>query len=102
MLPAAWCAGKVDKIALPPSAAGRSEASAKAALQLAVGSTPFLVMASAHFACGLQLLFITAHLPSYLAICGMDPMLSAEALGVIRCFHVFGRLFFGSAGEPLA
>jgi predicted MFS family arabinose efflux permease len=46
----------------------------------------------------MQLLFITTHLPSYLAICGMDPMLSAEALGVIGVFNVAGSLFFGWAG----
>jgi predicted MFS family arabinose efflux permease len=46
----------------------------------------------------MQLLFITVHLPSYLAICGMDPMLSAEALGVIGIFNVFGSVFFGWAG----
>jgi predicted MFS family arabinose efflux permease len=98
MLPAAWFAGHVDKIALPTSAANRAEASAKAALQTAMTSVPFLVMASAYFVCGLQLLFITTHLPAYLAICGMDPMLSAEALGVIGCFNVLGSIFFGWAG----
>ena len=98
MLPAAWFAGNVDKVALPPSAAHRAEASAKAALQTAMRSVPFLVMASAYFVCGLQLLFITTHLPAYLAICGMDPMLSAEALGVIGCFNVLGSIFFGWAG----
>ena len=98
MLPAAWFAGNVDKVALPPSAAHRAETSAKAALQTAMRSVPFLVMASAYFVCGLQLLFITTHLPAYLAICGMDPMLSAEALGVIGCFNVLGSIFFGWAG----
>jgi MFS family permease len=98
MLPAAWFAGNVDKIALLPSAAGRTEASARAALQTAIVSVPFLVMAGAYFVCGLQLLFITTHLPSYLAICGMDPMLSAEALGVIGCFNLLGSVFFGWAG----
>jgi predicted MFS family arabinose efflux permease len=54
-------------------------------------------MTGAYFVCGLQLLFITTHLPSYLAICGMDPMLSAEALGLIG-FNVLGSVFFGWAG----
>jgi predicted MFS family arabinose efflux permease len=98
MLPAAWLAGNVDKIALPAAGTERSEASAGAALQLALRSAPFLVMAGAYFVCGLQLLFITTHLPSYLAICGMDPMLGAEALGVIGCFNVLGSVFFGWAG----
>jgi MFS family permease len=96
MLPAAWLAGRVDKLAAPVSEAG--EASVKAALSAAFGSRPFLVMASAYFVCGMQLLFIATHLPSYLAICGMDPMLSAEALGVIGVFNVAGSLFFGWAG----
>jgi predicted MFS family arabinose efflux permease len=98
MLPAAWVSGRVDKIAEPPSTEERTEASARAALQIAMASAPFLVMASAYFVCGLQLLFITTHLPSYLEICGMDPMLGAEALGVIGCFNVLGSVFFGWAG----
>jgi MFS family permease len=98
MLPAAWFGGRVDGLALPPSGADRSEASAMGAFRTAMGSSPFVVMAGAYFVCGLQLLFITTHLPSYLAICGMDPMLSGEALGVIACFNVLGSLFFGWAG----
>ena len=43
-------------------------------------------MAGSYFVCGMQLLLITTHLPSYLQICGMDPMLSAEALGLIGIF----------------
>jgi predicted MFS family arabinose efflux permease len=46
----------------------------------------------------MQLVFLTTHLPSYLSICGMDPMLSAQALGVIGGFNVLGSLFFGWAG----
>jgi predicted MFS family arabinose efflux permease len=98
MLPAAWISGRVDKVAEPASTEERTEASARAALQVAMASAPFLVMASAYFVCGLQLLFITTHLPSYLEICGMDPMLGAEVLGVIGCFNVLGSVFFGWAG----
>ena len=42
MLPAAWFAGKVDKIALPASGTERTQASAKVALRTAMGSAPFL------------------------------------------------------------
>jgi predicted MFS family arabinose efflux permease len=97
MLPAAWLAGGVDRIALP-AAGGIESASAGDALRAAMSKPPFLVMAGAYFVCGLQLVFITTHLPSYLAICGMDPMLSAEALGVIGAFNVVGSVFFGWAG----
>ena len=99
MLPAAWIAGRVDKLSLPPTTATQiGNVSAGTALASASRSLPFLVMTMAYFVCGMQLLFITTHLPSYLAICGMDPSLGAEALGAIALFNVFGSLFFGWAG----
>jgi predicted MFS family arabinose efflux permease len=57
-----------------------------------------MVISVAYFVCGLQLVFLTTHLPSYLALCGMDPMLSAKALATIGGFNVLGSLFFGWAG----
>ena len=99
MLPAAWIAGRVDRLAPPTPAAGDiSAASPRIALRAALRHPSFLVMTAAYFVCGMQLLFITTHLPSYLAICGMDPSLSAGALGAIALFNVFGSLFFGWAG----
>jgi predicted MFS family arabinose efflux permease len=99
MLPAAWFAGRVDRVPLPrPSSDQIGNASAGAALTTAFGNASFVVMTCAYFVCGMQLVFITTHLPSYLAICGMDPMLSAQTLGVIGGFNVLGSLFFGWAG----
>jgi predicted MFS family arabinose efflux permease len=100
LLPAAWFAGKVDQIPLPPRAPDQiADTSAGAAARIAFGNASFVVMTCAYFVCGMQLVFITTHLPSYLAICGMDPMLSAQTLGVIGGFNVLGSLFFGWAGE---
>ena len=100
MVPAAWIAGRADAIPLPPAAnaGGTDDMSARDALGVALHNGKFLVMTAAFFVCGMQLLFLTTHLPTYLAICGMDPMLSAEALGVIGGFNVLGSLFFGWAG----
>lgn len=99
MLPAAWVAGRVDRLSPPVPATGDiSAASPRVALAAALRNPSFLVMTAAYFVCGMQLLFITTHLPSYLAICGMDPSLSAGALGAIALFNVFGSLFFGWAG----
>jgi predicted MFS family arabinose efflux permease len=99
LLPAAWFAGKVDKIPLPKPAADEiGNTSAGVAVKVAFGNASFVVMTLAYFVCGMQLVFITTHLPSYLAICGMDPMLSAQTLGVIGGFNVLGSLFFGWAG----
>ena len=100
MVPAAWFAGRVDKIPLPkPSSDQIGNVSAGSAITTAFGNASFVVMTCAYFVCGMQLVFITTHLPSYLAICGMDPMLSAQMLGMIGGFNVLGSLFFGWAGS---
>jgi predicted MFS family arabinose efflux permease len=99
LLPAAWFAGRVDEIELPkPSSDQIGNISAGDAVSKAFANASFVVMTSAYFVCGMQLVFITTHLPSYLLICGMDPMLSAQTLGVIGGFNVLGSLFFGWAG----
>lgn len=97
LLPAAWFASGVDKVARPAGPV-KEAASARDALALAFRNPGFIVMACAYFVCGMQLVFLTTHLPTYLAICGMDPMLSAQALGVIGGFNILGSLFFGWAG----
>jgi predicted MFS family arabinose efflux permease len=98
MLPMAWIAGKTDKEPTPATANELDDTSAKAAAITAFSNVSFVVMTCAYFVCGMQLIFITTHLPSYLEICGMDPMLSAQTLGVIGGFNILGSLFFGWAG----
>lgn len=99
MIPAAWIGGRVDRVPLPPSTGSDiGQASMKSVVFTAFGRLPFVVMATAYFVCGMQLIFLTTHLPSYLSLCGMDPMLNAQALGVIGGFNVVGCLFFGWAG----
>jgi predicted MFS family arabinose efflux permease len=100
MIPAAWYAGRVDKIPLPKPADDEIDnSSASVATRIAFSNASFVVMTGAYFVCGMQLVFLTTHLPSYLAICGMDPMLSAQTLGMIGGFNVLGSIFFGWAGE---
>ena len=99
MVPAGWIAGRVDRVKLPPPEPGQhEEANARAMTRTALRHVPFLVLTGAFFVCGMQLVFLTTHLPSYLDLCGMDPMLSAQALGMIGGFNVLGSLFFGWAG----
>ena len=99
MLPFAWMAGRVDRVVLAPRpVTGKGAESASAVFGLALRHRPFVIMACAYFVCGLQLTFLTTHLPSYLALCGQEPMLAAKALGTIGGFNVLGSLFFGWAG----
>ena len=102
LLPATWFAGRVDRIPLPPPVGGQiADATVAAVVRSAFAQAPFVVMTAAYFVCGMQLLFIATHLPSYLAICGMDPMLSAQALGVIALFNVAGKLPVLRPGQRL-
>ncbi|MHC2334115.1 MFS transporter [Bradyrhizobium sp. USDA 4454] len=100
MIPAALYAGRVDKIPLPkPAGDDIGNATAVTAAKTAFSNASFVVMTCAYLVCGMQLVFLTTHLPSYLAICGLDPMLSAQTLGMIGGFNVLGSLFFGWAGQ---
>jgi predicted MFS family arabinose efflux permease len=94
MLPAAFWAGGADKLPAQTSTA----TSMREVLGQAMRSRPFLVMSGAYFVCGLNLIFLTTHLPAYLALCGQDPMLSAEALAMIGGMSAVGSLVTGWLG----
>ncbi len=96
MLPAAFFAGGADKIELE-SAPGRAQ-SISEAVREAADHSGYIVMATAFFVCGLQLVFLTTHLPTYLAICGMDPTVGSTALALIGLFNVGGSYLFGWLG----
>jgi MFS family permease len=95
MLPAAFLAGGADRI---PGHSTAAAASMREVLGQAMRNRPFLVMSGAYFVCGLNLVFLTTHLPAYLALCGQDPMLSAEALAVIGGVSALGSLLTGWLG----
>jgi MFS family permease len=94
MLPAGFWAGGADH--LPGRGAGRT--TMREVVGQAMRHRPFLVMSGAYFVCGLNLVFLATHLPTYLAICGQDPMLSAEALAVIGGMNCVGSLAAGWLG----
>ena len=96
MLPCAIFAGRSDAIEIAKS--DDIQQSAGAVIQSALGHSGYVVMSIAFFVCGLQLVFITTHLPNYLAICGLDPSLGASALAMIGLFNVFGSYLFGWLG----
>jgi predicted MFS family arabinose efflux permease len=94
MLPAAFLAGGADRFP------GHSTATTSMGevLGQALRNRQFLVMSGAYFVCGLNLVFLSTHLPAYLALCGQDPMLGAEALAVIGGASAFGSLLTGWLG----
>jgi MFS family permease len=94
MLPAGFLAGGADR--MPGGATTRT--TMRAVLGQAARNRPFLVMSGAYFVCGLNLVFLTTHLPTYLAICGQDPLLSAEAIAVIGGMNSIGSITAGWLG----
>ncbi len=102
MLPGAYYAGAGDKKSPRPGAMDRDAGlSLKAALHEAAHHKGFVTMSVAFFVCGLQLVFITTHLPAYLALCGQSPGLSATALAVIGGFNAIGCYVLGWMGGKL-
>jgi MFS family permease len=94
MLPAAYLAGGADRF--PGHSAATT--SMREVIGQAMRNRPFLVMSGAYFVCGLNLVFLSTHLPAYLAFCGQDPMLGAASLAVIGGVSAIGSLLTGWLG----
>lgn len=94
MLPAGFWAGGVDRL----SPRGDSKISMREMVGQAMRHRQFLVMSGAYFVCGLNLIFLATHLPAYLALCGQDPMLGAQAIAVIGGMNAVGSLAAGWLG----
>ena len=100
MLPAAFVTGRVDRVSYSkrsPALSGSPE-TFSSVLRAAARHRGYVTMATAIFVCGLQLIFLTTHLPTYLALCGADPMLAAKALATIAIFNVVGCYVLGWLG----
>jgi len=101
MLPAAFFAGAGGKSPVRADSMMHSteeSLSLKGVLREAGSHGGYITMSIAFFVCGLQLVFLTTHLPAYLAICGQSPELSAQALAVIGGFNAAGCYFLGWLG----
>jgi predicted MFS family arabinose efflux permease len=97
MLPAAWIASRADQ--LPNGVPADRDLTLRAALVEARRHPGYVVMAIAFFVCGLQLVFLTTHLPTYLAQCGMDASYSALALMLVGGFNILSSWLFGWLGD---
>ncbi|MBI2736181.1 MAG: MFS transporter [Rhodospirillales bacterium] len=97
MLPAAWIGSRADK--LPNSVATDRNLSLMGALHEARRHPGYVVMSIAFFVCGLQLVFLTTHLPTYLAQCGMDASYSALLLMLVGGFNILSSWLFGWLGD---
>jgi predicted MFS family arabinose efflux permease len=97
MLPAAFVGSAADR--LPNGRTTDRNLTLGNALGEAGRHSGYVVMSIAFFVCGLQLVFLTTHLPTYLVQCGMDPSYSAIALMLIGGFNIMSSWVFGWLGD---
>jgi predicted MFS family arabinose efflux permease len=81
-----------------PSTVPADEQSLGEVLHEAMRHPGYLAMTAAFFACGFQLVFITTHLPSYLAFCGLPASVGASALALIGLCNTIGTYAVGLLG----
>ena len=72
--------------------------SAGEALREAFGERAFWLLTLGYFVCGFQVVFIGAHLPSYVIDKGLTANTGMLALALIGLFNIFGTYGFGLAG----
>ena len=72
------------------------------ALHMAVRSRDFLMLTAGFFVCGLQLVFITTHLPVYLNDGGIDAQIASWALALIGLFNIVGAFVCGWLGGRIS
>lgn len=70
-----------------------------AAVKEALHHPGYIAMTIAFFACGFQLIFVATHLPNFIAICGLPPAISAQAIALIGICNAIGTILAGYLGE---
>ncbi len=70
-----------------------------AAIREALRHPGYIAMTIAFFACGFQLIFVATHLPNFIAICGLPPAVSGQAIALIGICNAVGTILAGYLGE---
>jgi predicted MFS family arabinose efflux permease len=84
-----------------PSAPRRAVSELPSLARNALRERDFALLALGFFACGFQLAFLTTHLPSHLALCGMPPWLGATSLMLVGLFNIPGSWLCGKLGNVI-
>ena len=71
---------------------------AGSALRQATGSRDYILLTIGFFVCGLQLVFITTHLPTYLQDAGLSAEIASWSLALIGLFNIIGAFMCGWLG----
>ncbi len=86
----------------PTSNRDVTEVTTSAALKTAVCSRDYLLLTSGFFVCGLQLVFITTHLPVYLKDHAISGNIASWSLALVGLFNILGAFVCGWLGGKLS
>ena len=87
--------------ALPAEAGSMDAQSLRQALTEALGHRSYVLLVLGYFTCGFQLMFITAHMPAYLADRGLSTQVGAWTIAVIGLFNIVGSIYSGWLGDRM-
>lgn len=73
-----------------------------AALRQATSSRDYILLTIGFFVCGLQLVFITTHLPTYLRDAGLSAEIAGWSLSLIGLFNIVGAFICGWLGGVMS
>jgi MFS family permease len=88
----------VQNTSASPKVAGETDLTMRAAIAQAFGNRSYNLLVAGFFVCGFQIMFISVHLPPYLAEHGMSREMAGIALGLVGLFNVIAAYSAGIIG----
>ena len=82
-----------------PQTADIARLSAKDALGTALNSRDYILLTTGFFVCGIQIVFIGTHLPTYLRDAGLSSEVASWSLAVVGLFNIVGSFAAGWLGS---
>ncbi|MBL6605429.1 MAG: MFS transporter [Alphaproteobacteria bacterium] len=82
-----------------PQTADIAKLSAKDALGTALNSRDYILLTTGFFVCGIQIVFIGTHLPTYLRDAGLSSEVASWSLAVVGLFNIVGSFAAGWLGS---
>jgi predicted MFS family arabinose efflux permease len=82
-----------------PQTAELAKLSAKDALGTALNSRDYILLTTGFFVCGIQIVFIGTHLPTYLRDAGLSSEVASWSLAVVGLFNIIGSFAAGWLGS---
>ncbi|SKC77470.1 MFS transporter [Pseudoxanthomonas indica] len=100
-IPLAWPLRRKAAAATAATAghAAPAEITLREQLRIALRDRSYWMLHLGFFTCGVHIAFLVTHLPGEIALCGLEPSVSAASLALIGLFNVAGSLVAGALGQ---